>query len=100
MEILLIDEEEGLRASERKMWEDGDWSSAIISFLSRHCFLHLLRIRDAARSRTLGARLLVAAFFYPAYLVAMVVWGTAATILTILFPVLFFVGHTAKNRTP
>jgi hypothetical protein len=96
----MVTDEDRLRASERDMWEKGDWIPAILSFLSRHCFLHLLRVRDAARNHSLSRRVIVAAFFYPAYVVAFVVWVASAALLTLLFPVLFFVGRTQRMRTP
>ena len=93
----LSHDEYALKASEQDMWAKGDWAAAILSFLTLHCFLHLLLMRDAARPRSLGWRVLVAAVFYPAYIMAFAVWAATGAVLTVLAPLLFFVGRAAKS---
>jgi len=97
----VIHDEDRLKQSERDMWNKGEWPAAILSSSTRHCFLHLLRMRDAARTGSSGSRMLVAALFYPAYVVAFAVWVAIAMVLTALLPVLFLGGAAWQHtRVP
>ena len=93
-----MDDEAGLVKFERESWENGDWPPAIMSFLSRHTFLPLLRMRDRARAGSVWQRAPVLALFYPLYVTAMVLWCLLAGLLLIVSPLLIFVGRAVRPR--